>query len=50
VQRYVKRFARILPVQKPGKKNQMRGAADGEKLGKSLHKCENNRLEERHAV
>jgi hypothetical protein len=49
VQRHIKRFARVLPMQEPREKNQMRGAADGEKLSKSLHKGENNRLDERHA-
>ena len=49
VQRHIKGFAGIWPMQQPWKKNEVRGAADRQKLRESLHQRENNGLEERHA-
>src|SRR6266478_516291 len=49
VQRHIKGFAWVWPMQQPWKKNEVRGAADRQKLRESLHQRENNSLEERHA-
>ena len=50
MERYVKSFAWIGPVQEPGKENKVRGAADGKKFGQGLHQGEDDRLNQRHGV